>query len=174
MSEKNNIVMFACNEGGHFSQMMALKQLFEEYYSVLVTDNIHADKKNTRALKDIDLVEYAMSMANRRKKLQNKGKSSKNRIQGIFSYISLINECRKIWKKYRPAVIISTGSNIAVGLFLYGWLHGSKLIFIESRAKVYSQTLTGKIVRRMSDQIFVQWPEMKKIYPEAEYKGILI
>lgn len=166
--------MFACNEGGHFSQMMALKSLFGEYDSVLVTDNVHADKEKTPALKDIGSIEYAMSMANRRKALKEKGKVSKSRIQGIFSYISLIVECVRIWKKYHPAVIVTTGSNIAVGLFLYGKFKGSKLIFIESRAKVYSKTVTGKLIGRLADKIFVQWPEMKKIYPKAEYCGILV
>lgn len=45
MSKLNNIVMFACNEGGHFSQMMAMNELFGKYNSVLVTDNVRATKK---------------------------------------------------------------------------------------------------------------------------------
>ena len=83
-------------------------------------------------------------------------------------------ECRKIWKTYRPSVIISTGSNIAVHLFLYGKLHGSKLIFIETRAHVYSKSATGMIVGRFADKVFVQWPEMLKVYPRAEYCGTLV
>ena len=38
MSKLNNTVMFACNQGGHFSQMMALHDLFGKYDTVLVTD----------------------------------------------------------------------------------------------------------------------------------------
>ena len=67
MSKLNNIVMFACNQGGHFSQMMALSELFGKYDSVLVTDNVHATKEKTPALKKIGTVEYAMSMARKRK-----------------------------------------------------------------------------------------------------------
>ena len=174
MAKLNNIVMFACNQGGHFSQMMALRQLFGKYNSVLVTDNVHATKEKTPALKDISAVEYAMGMAKQRKILQEKGTSEKNRMHSIVGYFSLFAESYKIWKKYRPAVIITTGSNIAVGLFLYGWLKGSKLIFIETRAKVYSKTVTGRIVSKVADKIFVQWPEMKKIYPKAEYCGTLV
>lgn len=174
MARLNNIVMFACNQGGHFSQMMALKQLFWKYDSVLVTDNVHATKDKTPALKDISAVEYAMSMANKRKILKEQKTEKKSRIQSIGSYLSLFAECRKIWKKYRPTVIITTGSNIAVGLFFYGWIRGTKLIFIETRAKVYSKTITGKIVSKVADKVFVQWPEMKKVYPNAEYCGTLV
>lgn len=174
MSKLNNIVMFACNQGGHFSQMMALKELFGKYDSVLVTDNVHANKEKTPALKEIGCVEYAMGMAKKRQELSKENNKERSRWQSLSGYITLILECRKIWKKHRPAVIITTGSNIAVGLFLYGWLKGSKLIFIETRAKVYSKTVTGKIVGRFADKIFVQWPEMKKVYPNAEYLGTLV
>lgn len=37
--------MFACNQGGHFSQMMALHDLFGKYDTVLVTDNVRATKQ---------------------------------------------------------------------------------------------------------------------------------
>lgn len=174
MAELSNTVMFACNQGGHFSQMMALKDLFGKYEAVLVTDNVHASKEKTPALKDIGAVEYAMGMAEKRKELSKKSSKDKSRWQYLSGYISMIAECRKIWKRYRPAVIISTGSNIAVGLFLYGKLKGSKLIFIETRAKVYGKTATGKIVSHFADKIFVQWPEMKKVYPNGEYFGTLV
>lgn len=173
MRKLNNTVMFACNQGGHFSQMMALKELFGQYDSVLVTDNIHAQIDKTPSLASIGHIEYAMSIAKKR----NEGKQTKtkkSRLKSCRSYINLFVECRNIWNKYRPAVIITTGSNIAVGLFLYGKIKGSKLIFIETRAKVYSKTITGKIVGRIADKIYVQWPEMKNIYPNAEYYGTLV
>ena len=174
MAKRNNTVMFACNQGGHFSQMMALKELFGKYDSVLVTDNVHASKEKTPALKEIGAVEHPMGMANKRNGLSKESSKERSRWQSLSGYIALILECRQIWKKYRPAVIITTGSNIAVGLFLYGKLKGSKLIFIETRAKVYGKTMTGKIVGKVADKIFVQWPEMKKIYPNAEYLGTLV
>lgn len=174
MAKLNNTVMFACNQGGHFSQMMALKELFGKYDTVLVTDNVHASKEKTPALKEIGTVEHPMGMANKRNELSMKSSKEKSRWQSLSGYITLILECRKIWKKYRPAVIITTGSNIAVGLFIYGRLKGSKLIFIETRAKVYSKTVTGKIVGRLADKVFVQWPEMMSVYPNAEYCGTLV
>ncbi len=166
--------MFACNQGGHFSQVMALKKLFGGYETVLISDNLLAKKETTPALGDLGIVDYAMSMAKRREEQKRTGKNETYKIQALSSYIALFAECIKLWKKYKPAVIISTGSNIAVPFFIYGKLRGSKLIFIETRAKVYSKTLTGKIVGKVADKIFVQWPEMKKIYPNAEYCGTLV
>lgn len=170
MSNLNNTVMFACNQGGHFSQMMALNDLFGKYDSVLVTDNVRATK-DLPALTYIGRIEYAMAMAEGRKKLKTNQASRFNR---IGNYIQMFFECYKIWKKYKPKVIISTGSNLAVPLFWIGKLKGSKIIYIETRAKVYARSMTGILVRKIADQIFVQWPEMLKLYPEAKYCGTLV
>ena len=171
MSKLNNIVMFACNQGGHFSQMMALSELFGKYDSVLVTDNVRATK-DMPALKYIDNIVFMKGESSRRKDV--KKEENANRWSFLYVYIQMLFESRKIWKQYRPKVIISTGSNIAVPLFLIGKLHGSKIIFIETRAKVYARSMTGVLVRKLADRIFVQWPEMLKLYPEAIYCGTLV
>ena len=171
MGKLNNIVFFACNQGGHFSQMMALNDLFGRYNSVLVTDNIRASK-NMPALANVGSIEIIEGESVQRNKMKDSDTGS--RLSFWSSYIRLFFSCRKIWKEYRPKVIVSTGCNIAVPLFLIGKLHGSKIIFIETRAKVYARSMTGFLVRRISDQIFVQWPEMLKLYPEANYCGTLV
>lgn len=167
MGRLNNTVMFACNQGGHFSQMMALNKLFGKYNSILVTDNARATK-DVPALKEIGEI---VTVKSQRDKVKE-GKSS--RLYYIKDYFLNFLRYRKIWKQYRPKVIVSTGSNIAVPLFWVGKLHGSKIIFIETRAKVYARSLTGILVRRIADQIYVQWPEMLKLYPEAKYCGTLV
>ncbi|MGN0283802.1 MAG: PssD/Cps14F family polysaccharide biosynthesis glycosyltransferase [Segatella copri] len=171
MSKLNNLVMFACNQGGHFSQMMVLSELFGKYNSVLVTDNVRA----TKEMPDLSRIGNIIIMegeSSRRKTVNSKENANRWSFLGV--YLNMLFESWKIWKRIRPKVIVSTGSNIAVPLFLIGKLHGSKIIFIETRAKVYARSMTGILVRRMADQIFVQWPEMLKLYPEAKYCGTLV
>lgn len=171
MNKLNNIVLFACNQGGHYSQMMAMSELFGKYDSVLVTDNERATK-NMLALKNMAKIEIIEGEAEQRK--EQSENSSGSRLTFLKSYIKSFFVLRRVWMKYRPKVIVSTGSNIAVPLFIVGKLHGSKIIFIETRAKVYARSMTGILVRRLADQIFVQWPEMLKLYPEAKYCGTLV
>jgi hypothetical protein len=45
------------------------------------------------------------------------------------------------------------------------------LIFIESFAKVTSQTHCGNFLYKYADQFYVQWEEMLALYPNAIYKG---
>ena len=167
-----NTVFFACSEGGHFAQMMALRQLFSRYHSILVTDNYRATKEMP-ALNDIHSIVYVGGMAESRKETANK-KNNDKRLTNWKGYLKLFCQCFRAVQKHRPRVIVSTGSYVAVPLFWYGKLLGCKLIFIETRAHVYNKSLTGKLVGFISDVVIVQWEEMLRVYKNAEYYGVLV
>lgn len=164
--------MFAGSQGGHYVELMGLKSLFGKYESVLVTDNLNVSPEKPE-LKDFIAIELSSAMVESREKRAGSSKKQ-GRLAAFISYIKMFRECWTICVKWNPAVIISTGSYIAVPLFLCGKLHGARTIFIESNAKVYQKTLTGVLVEHFSDKIYVQWPEMLKVYPQAEYYGQLI
>lgn len=170
----NNIIFFASNEGGHFAQLTALHNLFEKYKSVIVTDNKRANK-DILALKNVMAIEFAMAFADKREELTKDKTKKLTHASYLSAYWDLFKQCHTIWKKYRPKVIISTGSNIAVPLCFISKLHGSKFVYIETRAKVYTKTISGKIVERFADKVIVQWPEMMDVYKgRAEYYGTLV
>lgn len=174
MPRLNNIVIFASNEGGHFSQLMALHDLFGKYYTVVVTDNKRADK-NISALKDVQAIEFAMAFADYRQKLKERKEKNMTHWSYLPAYWDLFRQCNVIWKKYRPKVVISTGSNIAVPFAIISKLHGSKVVYIETRAKVYTKTISGKLIGGICDKVIVQWPEMVDVYKgKAEYYGTLV
>ena len=170
MVELNDFVLFASSPGGHFSQLIALHDLFDKYQAVIVTNNQLADKRIPE-LKNVYSIE---KLADNRANAANR-KKKRTRIQKIPLYIKMYRECFVIWKKYRPKVIVSTGSNIAIPFCFIAKLFGSKFVFIESRAKVYSKTATGKAIRHLADVVLVQWPEMVNVYGgKALYLGTLV
>ncbi len=149
-------VLFVCNKGGHYSQMLELKPLMKRYDSYVLTE-----KKN--ANEDLEGFAQAMSMDNFNV-MEYK----------LWNFTKSLWRCRKIWKQIRPQYIISTGAAFALPMYIIGKIYGSKLIWIETRAKVYTPTRTGKQICKFCDKIIVQWPEMKKVYGEkADYFGIL-
>lgn len=170
MNKKN--VMFAGSQGGHYVELMGLKKLFEKYESILVTDNLNA-KKDKPELENFKAIEYSHAMFRNREKRAGTSKKQ-SRLSYIKSYIKMFQECWSIYNKWKPAVIVSTGSYIAVPLFICAKLHGSKTIFIESNARVYQKSMTGKLIERFSDKIYVQWSEMLQVYPLSEFYGTLI
>ena len=162
--------MFAASQGGHYKELMGLRNLFPLYNSVLVTDNLNAANQND-VISQFSSVAYSHAMDDWRK--ANAGTTQNSRWSGMMAYAKMFKECISIYNQYKPAVIISTGANIAVPLFVWGKIRGSKLIFIESNAKVYTKTTTGLLIGWLSDKIFVQWPEMLNVYPKAEYYGVI-
>lgn len=48
---------------------------------------------------------------------------------------------------------------------------GKKVIYVESFAKLDSKSVTGEMVYPFADYFFVQWEEMKRVYPKAIYHG---
>lgn len=174
MSKLNNTVIFASNEGGHFAQLMALKPLFSKYDTVVLTDNKRANR-SIPALKDVREIEFAMSFANKREELTKNKEKKMTHASYLGSYFGLFKECYAVCKKHRPKVIISTGSNIAVPLCFIAKMMGARFVYIETRAKVYNKTISGKIVERFADKIIVQWPEMVEVYKgKADYFGTLV
>jgi len=49
----------------------------------------------------------------------------------------------------------------------------TKIVFVESICRVRSLSLTGKILRCITNHIIVQWPELQDLYPGAKYIGRL-
>lgn len=73
--------------------------------------------------------------------------------------------------KESPSIIISTGAGASYPTCRLGKLFKKKIIYIESFAKLNSSSLTGRLVYPFADYFFVQWEEMKKVYPKAICHG---
>jgi UDP-N-acetylglucosamine:LPS N-acetylglucosamine transferase len=147
--------------------------LFDKFETVVVTDNERATKKFTPLMK-VRAIEYAMAFADRRKKL-TASEATLTRWSYSLGYIKLFFQSLRIWNKYYPKVVVSTGSNMAVPFAIISLFHRSKFVFIETRARVYGKSVAGKIVTKLADKIIVQWPEMVDVYGgKAEYLGTLV
>jgi len=80
----------------------------------------------------------------------------------------------KILFRTKSKVILSAGPASSLPLFfLAKKLFGKKTIFIESWVRVRNKSITGGLIYPHSNLFFVQWPEMKKQYPNAIFAGRL-
>lgn len=148
-------VMFICSVGGHLTQMLQLKEIFENYNYVLITEKTAV----TEELKNKYNIRFLFY-------------GSRNY---MFKYIFVLmaNFFKSIYYflKFRPKVIVTTGTHTAVFMCYLGWIFRRKVIFIESYAKSTSPTLAGKLVYPIATTFIVQWESMLKIYPKAKYFG---
>ncbi len=148
-------VMFISSVGGHLTQLLELKKIFNNYDYVLVTEKTDVTKEMKSKYKMAYLVygsrEYLFSYI---------FKFSFNVLKSIYLFI-----------KYRPQVIVTTGAHTAVPMCYIARLFRRKVIFIESYAKRTSPTLSGRLVYPIATTFVVQWETMLKFYPKAKFFG---
>lgn len=152
---KKKRVMFICSVGGHLTQMLELKKIFDDYDYVLVTEKTDV----TKNMADKYNMNYLMYG------------SRKYFFKYIFVCIYNILKSIGLFIKYRPKVIVTTGTHTAVVMCYLGWIFRRKVIYIESYAKRTSQTMAGKMVYPIATTFIVQWESMLKFYPKAKYFG---
>ena len=89
----------------------------------------------------------------------------------LIHFIKLFLTAYKIMMTERPDIIISTGALVTVPICLLGKMVGSKVIYIESFARITTPSLTGKIMYHFADVFIIQWPGLKGRFPKAKYLG---
>lgn len=146
-------IIFGASSGGHFEQLMMLKPLMQKYDSILLTE-----KTDYGTVID-DLKTYYVRQINRKELLFP------------LKIVGNACKCTFIILREKPDVMITTGVLAMIPCALLMKLFGKKLIYIESFAKVTTQTLSGKLLYKYADRFYVQWEEMLKLYPNAIYKG---
>ncbi len=152
---KEKKICFICSSGGHFSELYKLKNIANQYNSFLVvenTENIQQDFcKKIFYTKEI----------NRKEKFF------------LIRFILLFFKELFIFIKERPTHIVSTGALCGYPMMKIAKFFKKKIIYIESYARVYDLSVTGKRCLNIADLFIVQWPELQKKYPQTKYVGSL-
>lgn len=150
-------VMFISSTGGHFNELIQLKEMFKMYDYSIITEKT----KSNAYLKDEykDKIGYLI-YGTKHHILTYPFKLFINCFISLFYYL-----------KYRPDYIITTGVHTAGPMCCIGKILGSKIIYIETFANMVTKTSTGKLLYPISDKFIVQWESMKKLYPKADFGG---
>jgi len=150
-------VLFISSTGGHLSEMMQLKSMFNKYDFHIITEKT----KSTMYLKDKykKRVNYLV-YGTRSNMLTYPFKLLYNCFKSLFFYL-----------KIRPKVIITTGAHTAGPMCCIGKIFGSKIVYIETFANSETKSVTGRLVYKFADLFIVQWEDMLRLYPKAKFGG---
>lgn len=150
-------VLFISSTGGHLSELLQLKPMFEKYDYHLITEKTKSNENLKKEYKNkIDYLLYG----------------TKDKI--LIYPLKLLINCFKslyLYFKIRPNYIVTTGAHTAGPMCCIGKIFGSKIIFIESFANSSTKTITGRLIYYFADLFIVQWESMLKLYPKAVYRG---
>ncbi|EFN51637.1 hypothetical protein CHLNCDRAFT_27798, partial [Chlorella variabilis] len=83
---------------------------------------------------------------------------------------------------HQPDLVLMNGPGTCIPIAAAAWLFrllgvcGGKVVYVESIARVYRLSLSGKILyhARLAHTFFVQWEELLQRYPRATYAGRLM
>ena len=150
-------VLFISSTGGHLSELLQLKSLFNIYSYLLVTEK----DKSTISLKDKYNIKYLVYG------------TRKNLFTYFFKFIFNFIKSFIIFVKFKPDVVITTGAHTCVPMLFIAKLFKKKSIYIETMANRKTKTMTGKIVKKWVTYFIVQWEDMKNLYEDAIYGGLI-
>ena len=144
-------ICFAASSGGHTSESLQLQELRKKYPYFFVTEGT----PNRNQEENI----YYVKQINRKE------------LKSLFYFFYLFVYSWKLLKKEKPTHIISSGAMCTFPICLIGKMRGIKIIYIESFARVYSLSVTGRLVYLFADVFVVQWKQLLKNHPKAVYCG---
>src|SRR5690554_6425703 len=148
--KKKNIILIS-SSGGHYEQLLKLKELEIDYNLIWCTERTRYQVKSDHKFPSIKL-------------------------KSIFFPFKLLGAFLKsmyLIIKYKPMAIVSTGALVAIPISMTAKLFRKKVVFIETFARVKEGTRTGKFMYKRADLFIVQWENLKEIYPDAIYGGSL-
>ena len=73
-----------------------------------------------------------------------------------------------------PDLVLSTGAGVAVPFFAVARALGLRTVYVEVFDRIDSATVTGRLCYPMSSLFLVQWPQQRRLYPNARVVGALI
>jgi len=152
-SQNYTKIMLVCSSGGHFKGMRGLSDYWQQFeqrhWITFKTGTTQTELKDEQ-------VSWAHSPTNR---------NLPNLIRNLSLAIA-------VFRKERPALVISTGAGVAVPfLVIAKYIYKSQVIFVESKTRIRDLSLSAKLLRSLKalDLLIVRAEEIADRYPEAVY-----
>ena len=147
-------ICMAASAGGHISQLLKIVEnwdVYDRFY--ITTTEVIRDKLRKRGRV------YVVGECNR---------------QHPIRLMKVLARCIMVVFKERPDIIISTGAASGCIVCFLGKIIGAKIIWIDSITNIERISLSGRLVRYISDLFLVQWPGLAQRQKGIEYVGELI
>ncbi|MBR5004602.1 MAG: polysaccharide biosynthesis protein [Erysipelotrichaceae bacterium] len=150
-------VMFISSTGGHLTELLQLKPLFEKCEYTIVTEKT---KSNQNLIDQYPDHVYYLAYGT---------KQHLFKYLFIFAYNIIVSFF--IFLKVKPDAIVTTGTHTAVPMCYIAHFFKKKVVFIETFANSKSPTQAGRLVYPIADLFVVQWESMLEHYPKAVVGG---
>ena len=149
-------IVLISSGGGHLSELLQLSELFDKYDCTIITEKTDTTTFLKEKYQKCEYLAYG---------------TKDHLLPYLFIFPFNIIKSFFLFLKYKPDIVISTGTHTAVPMCKIAHLFKSKVVWIETFANSQTPTKAGKYVYGFADKFIVQWESMKSVYPNAEYWG---
>lgn len=156
-SSRDLTIGLISSRGGHLQQMLGIRDCYADQKHFLVTTPAPDVLQNIPGFQ----VCYCITDVN------------EGRWRSPVKFLRAMVEYRRIFRRERPRVVISTGSGIAVPGFLVARMLTVETIFVEAGARVDTLSKAGRLCYYLANLFLVQHRGLLKRYPRALYCGTI-
>jgi UDP-N-acetylglucosamine:LPS N-acetylglucosamine transferase len=156
-------ICLTCAAGGHLNQLMNIIDAFEGHDIFFITTK----SETTMELGKIAKTYYTKDSP----RPLRLGNLEFLRLTFTFYTLFISWPCFTILIREKPDVIVSTGGSPTICLCCLSKLMGTKIVYIESLARIDDLSVTGKYVYKIADLFLVQWESLLEKYHKAKYWG---
>ncbi len=149
-------ILLISSGGGHLNELLQLKKVYKNYDYHLITEKTDTTKYLKQEDPNTSYLLYG---------------TQDHLLPYLFIFPINVLISLFYFLKHRPDIVITTGTHTAVPMCYIAHFFRKKVIFIETFANSKSPTKAGKMVYKIADLFVVQWEEMLKFYPKAQYWG---
>lgn len=146
-------VLLVCSSGGHLAQLLALEPWWSGHERTWVSFDT-PDVRDALAGERLVLGHHPTT--------RNLPNLLRNAILAVG-----------VMRSERPDVVVSNGAGLAVPFFWLSRLFGARTAYVEVYDRLDSATMTGRLVRPVTDLFMVQWESQLKDNPGAVVAGPL-
>ena len=150
-------VAFIASTGGHLNELLQLKPLFDHYDYQIITEGGPSTK---HLLDKYPKRVHFLLFGSKEHPFSYLFKFTANSFLSLYYVL-----------KFKPKVIVSTGTHTAVPFCYWGKLFKAKIVYIETYANVYNGNVAGKLLYPIVDEYLIQWEELQAVYPRAKFVG---
>lgn len=167
--------------GGHTSEMLKilgglnLKNYAPRLY--IIADGDQMSQNKARAFETASAA--AASQEVTLKTIPRARKVMQSYFTSIFTTLAAIATSFTSVASFRPDLVLCNGPGTCIPICFWAYflkflgLKGTKIIYIESLCRVQKLSLSGILLYYLyiADCVYVQWPQLKKLYPRTRFIG---
>ncbi|KAH9626719.1 hypothetical protein KSS87_010658 [Heliosperma pusillum] len=182
---KPRSTLIVLGSGGHTAEMLNLLSVLQKdrflprYYVAAATDNMSLQKAQTFESSSNNAKETGTAQYMQIYRSREVGQSY---ITSVLTTLIAIVHAVWLMIKIRPQVILCNGPGTCIPLcgiafvFKVLGIRWSSIFYVESIARVKRLSLSGLLLYklRIADQVYVQWPQLQRMYPRSIYVGCLM